>query len=1003
MATNVEALTLQVQSNAADAGKPVKALAESLTALKNAMKGGGFKNLEKLSDALSGLSEATSQLDDSVVSKLTRVTDALTFLGLAKVKPSLEKNLKAVIGAVNSLDEGKVALLKDMTSSLSSLSTLGPIRVSGLKNLGKNASATAELPTTPKPATKDTETAKEMPWNAEAWRNGLNNLKADYATIPQFFSQIGGKIGSSISAPFKNMAESIGIAIGAVHGFNAKVKGVGAAIKGAWDKITGFSNAIKGKFTLGLLSGENALSKLFSAFKRIALYRAIRFLFSQLTNAMKEGINNLYQYSALMGTEFAGSMDRLATSFLYLKNSMGAAASPLINALAPAIDFAIDKIVELLNWFNQLVSRLRGASTWTKAVKYATSYAGAAESAAGSTRKAAKALKDYTIGIDELNVIRPDDDTGSGGGGGGGAATPDYSKMFEEEPIDEGISDFADRLKKAFKAGNWKQLGTLLGDKINGIVDSVPWGGIGTRMGKMLNGVIQTMYYTLDTTNFVNIGSKIATLLNNAMNNIDFSYLGRLLIKGVTIAFDLLIGFVSTIDTGRLATAVSEFISGAFNEASKWIHSINWEELGTTLYNKVKDFVTNIDWASIVSSVFSLVGSLLGGVGSFAWGILEGAWTDLESAFTDEGELTWDSFKSGLKNAVTNIGTWIKDNIWTPFWEGLTKAFGGDELGNGGSTVVGDFLQGIVDGLSNIGTWIKDHFFTPIWTAIQKAFGLGGGKSSETEKQGKQLPSGLYSGISKNVPTGRGTLTGWASKVLSWFSGFGNASLLFKFGAEGKGIVNKFNEKTGVNALSTRSIMTTWAKNVKTWFSTEASADSFSTFAKNIIDGFANGITNFASRCWNSVTTWAKGIKNLFTKEMDEHSPSKIFFGYGKNVVLGFNNGIDEFRASSLLAVKDWASGIQRCFAPVLSVDYSNLAGVNDYVGAMSATASYNASVQAEASFVDESLLPLLQTIAEATTRQANKSETTTFKVNGRDLVSSIDKQRRANGYKVAY
>lgn len=977
MATNVEALTLQVQSNAADAGKPVKALAESLTALKTASKGGGFKNLEKLSDALSGLSEATSQLDDSVVSKLTRVTDALTFLGLAKVKPSLEKNLKAVVGAVNSLDEGKVALLRDMTSSLSNLSALGPIKISGLKNLSK-AQEPSES-TEPKDSAKSTTTAAP---NATNWKWATDIVKT--------FNEAVNRMG---------LAKPIALLGRLGSGF---IK-TGHAAATAVTQIKAFSGGILSKMTGGIIGGENALNRLFGAFKRIALYRAIRFLFSQLTNAMKEGINNLYQYSSLMGTEFAGSMDRLATSFLYLKNSMGAAASPLINALAPAIDFAIDKIVELLNWFNQLVSRLRGASTWTKAVKYATSYAGAAESAAGSTRKAAKALKDYTIGIDELNVIRPDDDTGSGGGGGGGAATPDYSKMFEEAPIDEGISDFADRLKKAFKAGNWKQLGTLLGDKINGIVESVPWGGIGTRMGKMLNGVIQTMYYTLDTTNFVNIGSKIATLLNNAMNNIDFSYLGRLLIKGVTIAFDLLIGFVSTIDTGRLATAVSEFISGAFNEASKWIHSINWEELGTTLYNKVKDFVTNIDWASIVSSVFSLVGSLLGGVGSFAWGILEGAWTDLKAGFTDEGELTWESFKTGLSNAITNIGTWIKDNIWTPFWNGLTKAFGGDELGNGGSTVVGDFLQGIVDALTNIGTWIKDHFFTPIWTAIQKAFGLGGGKSSETEKQGKLLPNGLYSGVMKNIPTGRGTMTGWAGKVLSWFSGSGSNNISVKFGGEGKSLVAKFNEKTGANALSTRSIMTTWARNVKTWFSTEASADSFSTFAKNIIDGFANGITNFASRCWNSVTTWAKGIKNLFTKEMDEHSPSKIFFGYGKNVVLGFNNGIDEFRASSLLAVKDWASNIQRGFAPVLSVDYSNLAGVNDYVGAMSATASYNASVQAEASFVDESLLPLLQTIAEATTRQANKSETTTFKVNSRELVSSIDKQRRANGYKVAY
>lgn len=983
MATPVEALSLQVQSNAADSGKIIRSLADSLSALKTATKG-GFRGVEKAADALSTLAEKASNVNGDGADNVKTLATALSSLGGIKISATIGNQLEKINKAVNDISLPQVVTLGELAKHLQTIGNVGPISVSGLGSLKKLSQLDKNQADYEKAVPADSDVTTET----AAAASRLSGA---------------GRIIETLGRPFDITAAAGRGAATAVATFGAKIHSAATHAKSAWTSIVGFSNAIKGKFTLGLLSGENALSRLFSAFKRIALYRAIRFVFSQLTNAMKEGINNLYQYSSLMGTEFAGSMDRLATSFLYLKNSMGAAASPLINALAPAIDFAIDKIVELLNWFNQLVSRLRGASTWTKAVKYATSYAGAAESAAGSTRKAAKALKDYTIGIDELNVIRPDDDTGSGGGGGGGAATPDYSKMFEEAPIDEGISDFADRLKKAFKSGNWKQLGTLLGDKINGIVDSVPWGGIGTRMGKMLNGVIQTMYYTLDTTNFVNIGSKIATLLNNAMNNIDFSYLGRLLIKGVTIAFDLLIGFVSTIDTGRLATAVSEFISGAFNEASKWIHSINWEELGTTLYNKVKDFVTNIDWASIVSSVFSLVGSLLGGVGSFAWGILEGAWTDLESAFTDEGELTWDSFKSGLKNAVTNIGTWIKDNIWTPFWNGLTSAFGGDELGNGGSTVVGDFLQGIVDALTDIGTWIKDHFFTPIWTAIQKAFGLGGGKSSETEKQGKQLPSGLYSGITKNVPTGRGTMTGWAAKVLSWFSGSGNASLLFKFGAEGKGIVNKFNEKTGVNALSTRSIMTIWAKNVKTWFSDEASAESFSTFALNVVDGFKNGISNFGSRVYETVTGWAKSVKKWFSDEMDEHSPSRVFYGFGENVVLGFNNAITDVGRTSLRTVQDWSASIQRGFSPMLSVDYSNIAGMNDYVGAMSATASYNASVQAEASFVDESLLPLLQTIAEATTRQANKSETTTFKVNSRELVSSIDKQRRANGYKVAY
>ena len=75
----------------------------------------------------------------------------------------------------------------------------------------------------------------------------------------------------------------------------------------------------------------------------------IRFAMSQLTQCFKDGINNLYNYSALMGGTFANSMNSLATNAQYLKNSMGAMAAPLINALAPAIDFVIGKVVALFN------------------------------------------------------------------------------------------------------------------------------------------------------------------------------------------------------------------------------------------------------------------------------------------------------------------------------------------------------------------------------------------------------------------------------------------------------------------------------------------------------------------------------------------------------------------------------------------------------------------------------------------------------------------------------
>ncbi len=173
-----------------------------------------------------------------------------------------------------------------------------------------------------------------------------------------------------------------------------------------------------------------AVSGLFRQIKRVAMYRAIRSAIRMITDGFREGTANAYQWSKAMGGQFAASMDRLSTASLYLKNSLGAMVTPLINAVAPAIDYIIDKFVALLNVANQVIALLTGAKTWTKAIKYPKEYAAAAGDAAGGAGKLAKAMTTI-LAIDELNPLNADNG-GGGGGGGGGAGALDYSQMFEE-------------------------------------------------------------------------------------------------------------------------------------------------------------------------------------------------------------------------------------------------------------------------------------------------------------------------------------------------------------------------------------------------------------------------------------------------------------------------------------------------------------------------------------------------------------------------------------------
>ena len=177
------------------------------------------------------------------------------------------------------------------------------------------------------------------------------------------------------------------------------------------------------------------LGNVISAFKRIMFYRMVRTIIKDIGQAFKEGENNLYQWSKLVNGEFASSMDKIATASLYAKNSLGAMVAPIINALAPAIDWLIDKFVALLNVINQVLAVLGGATTWTKAIKYPKEYAKVANSAAGAAKKLGLA------GIDQLTILR------KGSGGGGGASAMDYSKMFEKVALPAKITNAFNQVK----------------------------------------------------------------------------------------------------------------------------------------------------------------------------------------------------------------------------------------------------------------------------------------------------------------------------------------------------------------------------------------------------------------------------------------------------------------------------------------------------------------------------------------------------------------------------
>lgn len=168
---------------------------------------------------------------------------------------------------------------------------------------------------------------------------------------------------------------------------------------------------------------ESPLSNFIGSLKRIAFYRIVRTIIKEITEAFKEGLENAYEWSKLMGTELAPALDRIATASLQMKNQLGAALGELIVALEPMI-------VELIH----LITFLAEAFTWLFATLNGSEFYMVAEEAATSWKDADKAAKEYKRTILGFDVINRLNGPGSGGNG------VDYTTMFKQTPA--GVRDF---------------------------------------------------------------------------------------------------------------------------------------------------------------------------------------------------------------------------------------------------------------------------------------------------------------------------------------------------------------------------------------------------------------------------------------------------------------------------------------------------------------------------------------------------------------------------------
>lgn len=283
MAVEIEGLEFQIEAKSENATKGVDALINSFNKLKAATKGGaGLNNISKKLDAISN-----AKLSMSGIEKIEDLTKSLNSLSNVKISSTISKRITEIGASLDSLDWSGVEKVEALSTALQNMQG---IQIPNMRNITGNQTATP----TGTAAPADPAGATNAGAAATAATSGITQYTSQItaaATQTRGFLGVLQGVGGVFSRAFSAVG---GVALKA---FQATLKGVSAAAKSAVNACKKLGSTIGSKLSSKVKQTTSGMGQLFSSLKRIAMYRAIRFLFAQLTAAMKEGIQNLYMYS----------------------------------------------------------------------------------------------------------------------------------------------------------------------------------------------------------------------------------------------------------------------------------------------------------------------------------------------------------------------------------------------------------------------------------------------------------------------------------------------------------------------------------------------------------------------------------------------------------------------------------------------------------------------------------------------------------------------------------
>lgn len=560
----------------------------------------------------------------------------------------------------------------------------------------------------------------------------------------------------------------------------------------------------------------------------------------------------------------------LKSEISQLAKAVGQLLYPAFKAILPVLIAAVDLIKEFVVSLASVFGQKIEFTDFSKTRKDIGGVSDAMDDTADATKAAAKAVKDYTMGFDELNIIDPSQNSGSSGSGGG--ATGNLLGDVDLSQYDM-FKDYAgsavDEIKEKLKSLNSFQ--------------------IGTQIGEQMNKLMQMIYDAVHSIDWASLGATVANGINGLVDAVDWDLFGRLLASRFTTEFDLLGGFLGQLDWTSILNAFVNGFSGFFNELTEWIQSKDWSEIGKAVTEKISNALQNVDVGKLTKALFDFIISAINGISDFLSG-------------TDSYQLGQDLVDFAIR-AVTSVD-----------WAGLAQAIGRffgeafiealDFMGglvsriadyfeekvaegpfdNVGLNIIYGIYYGIQDAITNVASWIVENVFNPFINGFKSAFGINS-PSTVMAEQGGYIIAGLKKGITDAISS----VTEAAKKILSAIkSAFDNFSL-FDIGKNLiQGLIDGVNNmiETAKNAVA--NVGNAAIDKVKNVLGIHSPSTVFAEVGGYIVQGLANGINAASPYVEQAMTNLANAVQQKGNEMID----------YGADVANNFvDNMVNTFDA----------------------------------------------------------------------------------------------------------